>query len=206
MYKPWTLMTNSPFIHEVFRDCKCPGEAHKGLHESSGAHNAGRSAFYPKAMVQKVHAALDQRLKPSVLPTARQLAAPADRSVRGGDSTKGHPLPADGSPVLCGLASEAPRHDVPAPVQSAEIIQEAEDSSMKLEVKLDEGAVRPKRATEGSAGLDMVANENMVIPARGQASVKTGVHLGMPAGHYGRLASRSGRATWNSATSITRSA
>ena len=36
LYKPWTLMTNSPFIFDVFRNSKCPSkdalEVHMKVH------------------------------------------------------------------------------------------------------------------------------------------------------------------------------
>ena len=47
LYKPWTLMTSSPYIYDVFQDCKCPGAEHKGKHETIDGDNTWKSALYP---------------------------------------------------------------------------------------------------------------------------------------------------------------
>ena len=80
-YKPWTLMTTSPFAYDVFKNSKCPGDRHAGKHERCDGGNAARSALYPHKMVEKVHQALNERIKPSKLPKGSKL------SVAGGNSS-----------------------------------------------------------------------------------------------------------------------
>lgn len=57
--------------------------------------------------------------------------------------------------------------------------------------RLTEHATLPTRATEGSAGYDLAACEDVVVPARGRALVSTGLHVAIPEQHYGRIAPRS---------------
>ena len=61
-----------------------------------------------------------------------------------------------------------------------------------LNVSLDNGAFRPGRAHPTDAGLDLYAVEDQVIPARGVAVFDTGVHVQIPRGYAGILASKSG--------------
>ena len=63
-----------------------------------------------------------------------------------------------------------------------------------MRIKLDSGAVMPTYATVGSAGLDLCANEDAVIPAGGWRLVRTGVHFEIPVGFVGLLFPRSGNA------------
>lgn len=49
----------------------------------------------------------------------------------------------------------------------------------------------PARQTSGAAGHDLKAQQSVRIPARGSASVPTGVSLALPPGHYARIAGRS---------------
>jgi dUTP pyrophosphatase len=67
--------------------------------------------------------------------------------------------------------------------------------------RLSSHAQLPRRASEGAAGYDLFAAERTVIPAAqmlegrvniGRALVPTGVALGIPVGHVGRVGSRSG--------------
>ena len=60
--------------------------------------------------------------------------------------------------------------------------------------KLVSHAVIPKRATEGSAGLDISASEDFVIPAHKWNAVPTGIAISVPRDCYARLAPRSGLA------------
>ena len=55
-------------------------------------------------------------------------------------------------------------------------------------------ALVPIRATEGSAGYDLFASNDVVIKAGDQALVPTGVALDIPEGHYGQIKPRSGLA------------
>jgi len=52
----------------------------------------------------------------------------------------------------------------------------------------------PLRATAGSAGYDLFADEATVVPARARQLIKTGLLLNIGAGRYGRIAPRSGLA------------
>ena len=58
-------------------------------------------------------------------------------------------------------------------------------------VKLDPEAIPPIRGTPNSAGLDLSALEDGVIPAHGKGLVKTGIAMAIPGGWYGRIAPRS---------------
>ena len=61
-------------------------------------------------------------------------------------------------------------------------------------VKLSSNAVAPTRATEQSVGLDFYSPANYIIPPCRQMLIPTQIKLGIPLGHYGRLASKSGLA------------
>lgn len=52
----------------------------------------------------------------------------------------------------------------------------------------------PLRGSAASAGLDLSASEDAVVPPRGKFLVKTGLQMRIPAGCYGRVAPRSGLA------------
>lgn len=67
--------------------------------------------------------------------------------------------------------------------------------------RLSSRAKLPHRATDGAAGYDLFAAERTVIPGAharegrvdiGRALVPTGLALSIPAGHVGRIGSRSG--------------
>ena len=59
------------------------------------------------------------------------------------------------------------------------------------------GAVNslPKYATVGSAGMDLVADADAVVPAGGQTLVGTGLKVAIAEGYEGQVRSRSGLAT-----------
>ena len=61
-------------------------------------------------------------------------------------------------------------------------------------VKMSTNAVTPTRATKGSVGLDFYSPANYIIPPCSQLMIPTQIKLGIPLGHYGRLASKSGLA------------
>ena len=63
-----------------------------------------------------------------------------------------------------------------------------------LFVKMSSDAVTPTRATEKSVGLDFYSPANYIIPSYSQILIPTQIKLGIPLGHYGRLASKSGLA------------
>jgi dUTP pyrophosphatase len=64
-----------------------------------------------------------------------------------------------------------------------------------LQIKLTSNtAIIPRRGTEYSAGYDLSASEDKMIPARGRAMVDTGISVAFPSDHYLRIAPRSGLA------------
>lgn len=76
------------------------------------------------------------------------------------------------------------------------------DRKLLLEVKLLKPKAQvPNRSTEGSAGLDLVAAESIIVPAAsivgghvsiGRALVPTGIAIAIPRNCVGRIGSRSG--------------
>jgi dUTP pyrophosphatase len=58
--------------------------------------------------------------------------------------------------------------------------------------KLVEHAIVPARASELSAGYDLSAAIDCVVPAGGRAMISTGLAMTVPHGTYGRIAPRSG--------------
>ena len=61
-------------------------------------------------------------------------------------------------------------------------------------VKMSSNAVTPTRATEQSVGLDLYSPANCIVPPCSQLLIPTQIKLGIPLGHYGRLALTSGLA------------
>ena len=61
-------------------------------------------------------------------------------------------------------------------------------------VKMSTNAVTPTRATKELVGLDFYSPANYIIPPYSQLLIPTQIKLGIPLGHYGRLASKSGLA------------
>jgi dUTP pyrophosphatase len=50
----------------------------------------------------------------------------------------------------------------------------------------------PKYATDGSAGIDLIARTNAIIPANGKVWVDSGIGLEIPEGYCGLILGRSG--------------
>lgn len=61
-----------------------------------------------------------------------------------------------------------------------------------LKIQLDDGAIMPERAHPEDAGLDLFTPEVVHVPARGSATIDTGVHVQLPEGTAGVLKSKSG--------------
>lgn len=61
-----------------------------------------------------------------------------------------------------------------------------------VKIMLDKGAVKPDRAHRQDAGLDIYSRETKPINAHSSAVFDTGVHVEIPDGYVGLLASRSG--------------
>jgi len=64
----------------------------------------------------------------------------------------------------------------------------------KINITLAPGAILPTRGTDGAAGYDLYAIEDVIINCFQFTLVSTGVSMAIPAGHYGRVAPRSGLA------------
>lgn len=63
----------------------------------------------------------------------------------------------------------------------------------KLYIKrLTKSAILPTRGSAQAAGLDLYSAEDVIIPPRMRAVVKTGLSMAIPEGFYGRVAPRSG--------------
>jgi len=60
---------------------------------------------------------------------------------------------------------------------------------------LSDKATFPTKANEDDAGWDLSSAEDIKVPARGKAKIKTALKVCIPYGSYGRLAPRSGL-TW----------
>jgi dUTP pyrophosphatase len=64
-----------------------------------------------------------------------------------------------------------------------------------IDCVVGEGGKLPSKAYPGDAGWDIsCAQEEVTVPARGQALVSTGLRVAIPSGYYGQLFSRSGNA------------
>lgn len=62
----------------------------------------------------------------------------------------------------------------------------------KIRIKLDEGAIKPTRAHDIDAGLDLYAREDVAIRPNDTEITDTGVHMEIPEGFAGVLISKSG--------------
>jgi dUTP pyrophosphatase len=60
--------------------------------------------------------------------------------------------------------------------------------------RLDDNAKLPTRGSDLVAGIDIMANQDMIIPPGGQSPISTGITLAVPPGTYTRIAFRSGLA------------
>lgn len=61
---------------------------------------------------------------------------------------------------------------------------------------LSTDAICPKRGTPESAGLDIFATADCIIPSKGRGRLPTGISIAIPNGFYGQLKPRSSLA-WN---------
>jgi len=69
-----------------------------------------------------------------------------------------------------------------------------EPTSLRI-MKLSDKAIIPTKGLRFSAGHDIYALTDRLVPAKGQTMVETGIAIGLPEGTYGRLAVRSGMAS-----------
>jgi dUTP pyrophosphatase len=66
---------------------------------------------------------------------------------------------------------------------------------VRVEIKLlDEGLPAPRYATDGDAGADLYAAEDISLQSGARAAVPTGIALAIPEGYAGLVLPRSGRA------------
>lgn len=63
---------------------------------------------------------------------------------------------------------------------------------MRVKTKLDDGAFPLERAHATDAGADIRTPAEITVPAKGSATVKTGVHIETPQGHVTLIKSKSG--------------
>lgn len=73
-----------------------------------------------------------------------------------------------------------------------------EFSPVLVRYTLDEGAEAPVVATDGAAGADLKAIEDMTLAPGETKLVKTGISAAIPSGYVGLVCSRSGLALKNS--------
>ena len=67
--------------------------------------------------------------------------------------------------------------------------------------KLTAAAIVPTRGSTKAAGYDLYAPLDYTIPPNGKGMIKTDIAVGIPPGHYGRIAPRSGF-SWKQHTHI----
>ncbi|GMT22845.1 hypothetical protein PFISCL1PPCAC_14142 [Pristionchus fissidentatus] len=73
-------------------------------------------------------------------------------------------------------------------------IEPAEAKMAVRFIRVHEKARMPAYGSIHAAGADLHAAEASVVPAKGKALITTGLTMELPAGHYGRVAPRSGLA------------
>ena len=73
-------------------------------------------------------------------------------------------------------------------------------ASMRVKL-LSENATVPTRGSNESAGWDLYAAEDTIVPARGKAIIATDIAVAISTGYYGRIAPRSGM-SWKNHTDI----
>lgn len=61
-----------------------------------------------------------------------------------------------------------------------------------MKVFVEPMGIAPTRAHKTDAGLDLYCIDDTVVPARGSAVFRTGVHIELPPNTYGKLESKSG--------------
>lgn len=61
-----------------------------------------------------------------------------------------------------------------------------------MKILIESNAIRPTRAHEEDAGLDLYSREEKMILARSHAVFDTGIHVAVPRGYAGFLKSKSG--------------
>lgn len=75
------------------------------------------------------------------------------------------------------------------------------ESRNQIKIMLDDFALPPVRAHKEDAGLDLRSPTSAIVPAKGNATLDTGVHVEIPRGYVGLLMSKSGLNVKHSITS-----
>lgn len=74
-------------------------------------------------------------------------------------------------------------------------MKSSHNNGMDIQMKLlSEKAKAPEQGTSFSAGYDLFAAEEAVVPRLGRKLIKTNVSMAIPMNYYGRIAPRSGLA------------
>jgi len=66
-----------------------------------------------------------------------------------------------------------------------------------ITIEASDGATMPRRATAGSAGIDVYASADCTLAPGKVTAVSTGIRMHIPSGYYVQLVSRSGFAVKN---------
>ncbi|MCU0316728.1 MAG: dUTP diphosphatase [Fimbriimonadaceae bacterium] len=74
--------------------------------------------------------------------------------------------------------------------------------ALKIAVTLEEGAVLPSYATQGSAGMDLRSIEDVELAPLERKLVRTGIRMAIPAGFEGQVRPRSGLALKHGLTMV----
>uniref|UniRef100_A0A0N5BBT0 Deoxyuridine 5'-triphosphate nucleotidohydrolase n=1 Tax=Strongyloides papillosus TaxID=174720 RepID=A0A0N5BBT0_STREA len=96
------------------------------------------------------------------------------------------------SPIQCPVPVKRPCVDI-----DKEYAMKDDNNDVIRYVLAHPDALEPKYGSPFSAGADLYAVEETVVPAKGKALVSTGLKVQIPVGYYGRVAPRSGLATKN---------
>ncbi|KAF1833044.1 dUTP diphosphatase [Decorospora gaudefroyi] len=81
----------------------------------------------------------------------------------------------------------------PAPIAPSVAAAAAAEQQLQVQL-LSEHAKAPTKGSPFAAGHDLYAAEDVAVPARGRALIKTDIKISVPVGTYGRIAPRSGLA------------
>ena len=82
---------------------------------------------------------------------------------------------------------------IPADKFNAMFAEAAENKKLKVKRHSDT-AVLPERKSALAAGYDLCSDEELTIPPGQRRAIETNISVEVPAGHYGRVAPRSGLA------------
>ena len=72
------------------------------------------------------------------------------------------------------------------------LVPEKRESTKLRIMKLSDKVIIPTKGSQFTAGHEIYALTDGMVPAKGETMVETGIAIGLPEGTYGRLATRSG--------------